>query len=138
MKARIEHERVPHAEDPLFNLKLGKGSLSDIEWTAQLLQLEHSVQATGTVEALRVLEEHGHLDREDATILVEAYEFLERTRNRLYLVNSAPGDSLPAQPEHLTWLSRSLGTTSGELRETYRRHTRRARRVFERVFYGKV
>ncbi len=41
MKARIERERIPPGEDPQFHLKLGRGSLSDIEFTVQLLQLEH-------------------------------------------------------------------------------------------------
>ena len=41
MKARIERERIPTREDPQFHLKLGRGSLSDIEWTVQLLQLRH-------------------------------------------------------------------------------------------------
>ena len=76
------------------------------------------------------------LDRGDADILVEAYRFCEGTRNRWYLVNSSPGDSLPSQPNELLWLARSLGTTPTELREHYRRVTRRARRVVERVFYG--
>ena len=44
MKARIERERIPAGEDPQFHLKLGRGSLSDIEWTAQLLQLQHGVR----------------------------------------------------------------------------------------------
>ena len=43
----------PAGEDPQFHLKLGRGSLSDVEFTAQLLQLQHGVQATGTVDALR-------------------------------------------------------------------------------------
>src|SRR5439155_16552127 len=51
MKARIERERLPAGEDPQFHLKLGRGSLSDIEFTAQLLQLRHGVRATGTVQA---------------------------------------------------------------------------------------
>ena len=41
MKARIERERIPPGEDPQFHLKLGTGSLSDVEFTVQLLQLEH-------------------------------------------------------------------------------------------------
>jgi glutamate-ammonia-ligase adenylyltransferase len=136
MKARIESERIPIGEDPEFHLKLGRGSLSDIEWTAQFLQLEHGVRATGTIAALQELHRLDVLDDEDAAILVEAYEFLERTRNRAYLVMSAPVDSLPSQPEPLGWLARSLDTTPGELRDHYRRVTRRARRVFERRFYG--
>jgi hypothetical protein len=49
----------------------------------------------------------------------------------LFLVNSGPGDSLPP----LRWLARSLETTPAQLREDYRRVTRRARRVMERLFY---
>ena len=48
MKARIERERIPAREDPQFHLKLGRGSLSDIEWTVQLLQLVHAVPGTST------------------------------------------------------------------------------------------
>jgi hypothetical protein len=35
-------------------------------------------------------------------------------------------------------LARSLGMTPTDLRESYRRVTRRSRNVVERVFYGKV
>src|SRR4029079_10640049 len=41
MKARIERERVPQGEDSQFHLKLGRGSLSDVEFTVQLLQMRH-------------------------------------------------------------------------------------------------
>jgi len=34
-------------------------------------------------------------------------------------------------------LARSLGMTTTDLRETYRRVTRRSRNVMERLFYGK-
>ncbi len=41
LKARIERERIPAGDDPDFHLKLGRGGLSDVEWTIQLLQLRH-------------------------------------------------------------------------------------------------
>ena len=69
---------------------------------------------------------------DDADVLIEAYAFCERVRNRWFLVNSAPGDSLPTQPEPLLWLARSLDTSPSALREDYRRVTRRARKVVER------
>lgn len=47
-------------------------------------------------------------------VLAAAYRFCERVRNRWYLVNSGPGDSLPTQPESLRWLARSLDTTPSE------------------------
>jgi [glutamine synthetase] adenylyltransferase / [glutamine synthetase]-adenylyl-L-tyrosine phosphorylase len=136
MKARIEGERLPPGDDPKFHLKLGRGSLSDIEFTAQMLQLRSGVRATGTTAALRALEAADVLAPEDADVLAEAYRFCERVRNRWFLVNSGPSDSLPTQPEPLSWLARSLDTTPGALRDEYRRVTRRARRVVERVFYG--
>ena len=137
MKARIERERIPAGEDPQFHLKLGRGSLSDIEFTAQLLQLQHGVRATGTMAALDVLQTAGALDVDDHATLSAAYRFCERTRNRWYLVKGSPGDALPTQGDQLGRLARSLGTTGGELREHYRRVTRRARQVVERLFYGK-
>jgi glutamate-ammonia-ligase adenylyltransferase len=137
MKARIERERIPPGEDPEFHLKLGKGSLSDVEFTAQLLQLQHGVHATGTIQALRALEARGHVAGEDATVLEEAYRFCERTRNRWFLINGTGGDSLPQRPEELTKLARSLDTTGPALRDEYRRVTRRSRRVVERIFYGR-
>ncbi len=135
-KARIERERVPASDDPKFHLKLGPGSLSDIEWTAQLLQLEHGVQATGTLAALDELAQRGALATDDHRVLVEAYRFCEHTRNRLALVWDGASNSLPTTGAHLTALARSLGTTGSGLRDEYRRRTRRARRVVERLFYG--
>jgi glutamate-ammonia-ligase adenylyltransferase len=137
MKARVERERIPPGEDPQFHLKLGKGSLSDVEWTAQLLQLRHGVRATGTTEALDKLAAAGLLDADDHEVLADAYRFLERTRNRWFLIKGAPDDSLPRQPEQLARLARSLDCAPTELREQYRKLTRRARRVVERLFYGK-
>jgi glutamate-ammonia-ligase adenylyltransferase len=136
-KARIEMERIPAGEDPQFHLKLGRGSLSDIEWTAQLLQLRHQVRATGTIDALQGLVAAGAIGRDDADVLIDAYSFCARTRDRLYLLRGTPGDALPSTGHHLTALARSLGTTPSGLRDDYRRRTRRARRVVERLFYGR-
>ena len=136
MKARIERDRLPAGDDPNFHLKLGRGSLSDVEFTAQLLQLQHQVSGPGTIAALDALVSNGHLDAEDRAVLVDAYRFCERTRNRWFLVKGAPGDALPTKPEQLARLARSLDSTPVELRESYRRVTRRARQVVQRLFYG--
>jgi glutamate-ammonia-ligase adenylyltransferase len=135
-KARVEGERIPAGEDPQFHLKLGRGSLTDIEWTAQLGQLTHGVRATGTLEALDALVDAGAMAGEDAGILATCYRFCEQTRNRLFLVRGRAGDALPSTGHHLTTLARSLGTTPSGLRDEYRRLTRRSRRVVERLFWG--
>ncbi len=134
MKVRIEQERIPPGEDPEFHLKLGPGSLSDVEFTVQLLQLQHGVPGVATMAALEALVDAGHLPADEADILAESYRFCEGTRNRSFLVAGA-GDSLPSRPEQLAPLARSLGCSVPELREEYRRVTRRARRVVERRFY---
>jgi glutamate-ammonia-ligase adenylyltransferase len=137
IKARVERERIRTGEDPAFHLKLGKGSLSDVEWTVQLLQLQHGVRATGTVTGIHALADAAVLGSDDAAVLEEAYRFCEATRNRLFLVRSAPGNSLPTDPSQFLWLARSLGTTPSELRDHYRRVTRRSRAVIDRLFYGR-
>ena len=134
MKVRIEQERIAPGEDPEFHLKLGRGSLADIEFTVQLLQLRHRVPDASTMSALHALVEGGHLPSDEADVLEEAYRFCEKTRNRTYLVVGS-GDSLPTRPELITRVARSLGDTVPELREDFRRVTRRARRVVERRFY---
>jgi len=137
IKVRVERERIPSHEDPQFHLKLGKGALADVEFCAQLLQLQHRVAAPGTMHALVKVTDAGALDPADADVLAEAYRFCERVRNRLYLVQGSGGDALPRAPEQLRRLSRSLEMTPTELRETYRRVTRRSRSVVERLFYGR-
>jgi glutamate-ammonia-ligase adenylyltransferase len=140
MKARIERERIPPGEDPEFHLKLGRGSLSDVEFTVQLLQMRTGTRAPSTMGALDRLSSAGVVSGDDADVLRAAYRFCERTRNRWWLVGSAPSavDALPQRPDDLSHLARSLGTTAARLRDEYRRVTRRARRVVERLFYGKA
>ena len=86
--------------------------------------------------ALGTLVEAGDLPLEEAEVLEASYRFCEGARNRTFLVVGS-GDSLPTRPELLTPVARSLGYTVPELRERYRRVTRRARRVVERRFYGR-
>ena len=73
----------------------------------------------------------------DAEVLRDAYRFCERGPEPL--VPGRVGARRPTRcrrPDDLLRLARSLGTTPSALREDYRRVTRRARRVVERLFYG--
>ena len=42
IKARVDDERLPRGADPNTHLKLGRGGLADVEWTVQLLQMQHA------------------------------------------------------------------------------------------------
>lgn len=141
VKARVESERIPPDEDPDFHLKLGPGGLSDVEFLVQMLQLRHggllpSLRVTGTFPALNALLEEGVLARSDYHALHDAYLFCTRARLRLHLQRGRASDSLPTDREAAGRLAASLGfDRTGELREHYRRYTRRARRTFESLFY---
>lgn len=145
IKARVERERIAPGEDPQFHLKLGRGSLSDVEFTVQLLQLRHGaahpeVRETSTTAAIDALAKAGLLPAEDAEILAESYRLCERTRNYRYLLTGTPGDSLPVDSDEAEHLARMLGYVQRpqtSLRDEYRRVTRRARAVVERLFYGR-
>ena len=47
IKARVDAERLPRGADPTTHTKLGRGGLADVEWTIQLLQLQHAFEVPG-------------------------------------------------------------------------------------------
>jgi glutamate-ammonia-ligase adenylyltransferase len=143
LKARMEAERLPRGVDPRRHTKLGPGGLSDVEWVAQLLQLQHAhevpgLRTTRTLAALDAAVEAGLLASDDATILTDAWRMATRIRNAIMLVRGRASDLLPSEHHR----ERSAVTTvlgypaSGALLEDYRRRARLARKVVERVFYG--
>ena len=141
IKARVETERIPPGEDPDFHLKLGPGGLSDVEFLTQLLQLKHGgampeLRVTGTFPALHRLREAEILSAGAYNSLHDSYLFCTRVRLRLHLQQGRVSNSLPTDPDSTARLAASLGfDRTGELREQYRRYTRRARRSFEQLFY---
>ncbi len=144
IKARVEGERLPQGADPLRHLKLGRGSLSDVEWLVQLIQLEHahsipSLRTTSTLEALRVAAAVDLLDSADAALLETAWSLATRVRSAITLWANKAGDVLPRDRDQLEGISRIVGFPPGsanDLEQQYLATTRRARSVFERDFYG--
>jgi glutamate-ammonia-ligase adenylyltransferase len=144
LKARMERERIPRGTDPRRHLKLGPGGLSDVEFAIQMLQMQHGaetpeLQVTPTLEALDVARKASLIGEDEARRLTDAYIFLMRARNALFLMIGRPTDVLPTKPEDLDALGIALGFTSDprqEVEEEYLRVTRRARRVAEPLIYG--
>ncbi|MFE1379953.1 bifunctional [glutamine synthetase] adenylyltransferase/[glutamine synthetase]-adenylyl-L-tyrosine phosphorylase [Streptomyces sp. NPDC058740] len=144
LKARMETERLPRGADPTLHAKLGRGGLSDVEWTVQLIQMRHGwaepgLRTTRTREALAAAHAAGLLATEEAQILDEAWVLATRVRNAVMLVRGRPGDTFPSEPRELAAVGRYLGYGPGhvgEMVDDYRRITRRARAVVEERFYG--
>ncbi|MGW0781536.1 bifunctional [glutamine synthetase] adenylyltransferase/[glutamine synthetase]-adenylyl-L-tyrosine phosphorylase [Streptomyces sp. NPDC002913] len=144
LKARMESERMPRGADPTLHTKLGRGGLSDVEWTVQLLQMQHGwsepgLRTTRTREALEAACAAGLIPAEEAQTLDEAWVLASRVRNAVMLVRGRPGDTFPSNPRELTAVGRYLGYEPGhvgDMLDDYRRITRRARAVVEERFYG--
>ncbi|MFG3345009.1 bifunctional [glutamine synthetase] adenylyltransferase/[glutamine synthetase]-adenylyl-L-tyrosine phosphorylase [Streptomyces sp. NPDC048018] len=144
LKARMETERLPRGADPTLHAKLGRGGLSDVEWTVQLLQMRHGwaepgLRTTRTREALAAARAAGLMGTDEAQILDEAWVLASRVRNAVMLVRGRPGDTFPSEPRELAAVGRYLGYGPGrvgEMVDDYRRVTRRARAVVDELFYG--
>ncbi|MFD6818193.1 bifunctional [glutamine synthetase] adenylyltransferase/[glutamine synthetase]-adenylyl-L-tyrosine phosphorylase [Microbacterium sp. NPDC060132] len=144
IKARVEGERLPQGTDPRRHLKLGPGTLSDVEWLVQLLQLQHAAQVPGlrTTSTLRALDAAvaaGLVEEEDAERLRAAWLLSSRLRSAITLLTGQTSDVLPADRRQLDALARLLGypnRAATQLEEDYLGVTRRARRTFEHLFYG--
>ncbi|MGW7459230.1 bifunctional [glutamine synthetase] adenylyltransferase/[glutamine synthetase]-adenylyl-L-tyrosine phosphorylase [Streptomyces sp. NPDC054797] len=144
LKARMESERLPRGADPTLHTKLGRGGLSDVEWTVQLMQMQHAwsepgLRTTRTRRALAAAHAAGLIPTEEAQILDEAWVLATRVRNAVMLVRGRAGDTFPPEARELAAVGRYLGYaegTVGEMLDDYRRITRRARAVVEERFYG--
>ena len=144
LKARMEAERLPRGADPATHTKLGPGGLSDVEWVVQLLQLRHghersALRVAGTLDALEAAAGLGLVTGDDCAVLAEAWRTATRVRDAIMLVRNRASDSVPTQVRDRAAVARVLGYPpghTGDFIEDYRRVTRRARSVMERVFYG--
>ncbi|MFC0626088.1 bifunctional [glutamine synthetase] adenylyltransferase/[glutamine synthetase]-adenylyl-L-tyrosine phosphorylase [Kribbella deserti] len=143
IKARVDAERLPRGADPATHTKLGPGGLADIEWTVQLLQLREArevpgLRTTRTLGALEAAVDAGLVVRRDADVLRTAWCLATRVRNANMLVRARPGDSLPQDPRDLAAVAQICGYPPGEssrFSDDYRRRTRRARAVVNRLFW---
>lgn len=144
IKARVEAERLPRGIAPARHLKLGPGGLSDVEWLVQSLQLQHAavvpaLRTTSTLDALAAAEAAGLVAVSAATRLREAWMLASRLRSAVVLASGRISDVLPTDRRALDAVGRLIGLpprSATAVEESWTRASRRARRAFEREFYG--
>ena len=144
LKARMEAERLPRGADPKSHFKLGRGGLSDVEWTVQLVQMQHAhevegLRTTSTLPALAAAVAAGYLDAEQGEALRASWTLVSRLRNAAVLFRGKPAESVPSDLRVADGVSRILGGEPGsgaDLAGAYRRVARHARAVTESNFYG--
>jgi len=142
IKARVDSERLPRGADPNTHTKLGRGGLADIEWTVQLIQLQHAHEVpalhnTSTLESLDAAAAADLIPEADVELLRHAWLTATRARNALVLVRGKPTDQLPGPGRQLNAVAVAAGwrTDDGsEFLDNYLRVTRRAKAVVRKVF----
>lgn len=144
IKARVDTERLPRGADPHTHFKLGRGGLSDIEWTVQLLQMRWAgrvpaLREPATLPALAAAVEAGLVDAEDADVLGRAWRLASRMRNAATLVRGRPTDAMPSDPKERAALASVMGydmDDTDRMVNDYLRLTRHAHAVVDRIFWG--
>ena len=139
----MEAERLPRGADRPPTSSSARLVCRDVEWTVQLLQLEHAhahpeLRTTSTLGALAAARAGGLVDPDVADELEGAWSLTSRMRNAAMLFRGRPMDSLPSGTQDANGIARILGLPPGsgqEFAETYRRVARRARSAMQTVFY---
>lgn len=142
IKGRIEREIVGAAE-LRRNVKLGYGGIREIEFVTQTLQLLHGaqhafLQERNTLKALRALRQLELLPHVEMETLIAAYRWLRAVEHRLQIEQEAQTHTLPARPDEVAALGRSLAASGllapGEQFErVLAHHTEAVRQIFNKL-----
>ena len=141
IKARVERERASKAD---FDVKLGTGALSDIEWSAQWLAMKWGFRCPGlqTPNTLRQLEaahDYDLISAREFEDLELAYLWLRRAELRLQIAREGGAAGIARASSDFKIWTRALfpglpeGEAAARFESAWARHTAPVRRVFERV-----
>ncbi|HWD40543.1 MAG TPA: nucleotidyltransferase domain-containing protein [Fimbriimonas sp.] len=123
MKRRIELERVK-PQHIQRDVKLGHGSLNDLEWIVHLLEMRYperveAGKSANTVERIKMLGRSGLFNAFEVDALLAARRHLLDVRTWIYLLQF-PADLVPENPDRLTRLARAMGLSDAN--EFLRQH----------------
>lgn len=119
-------------------VKLGTGSIRDVEFVVQALQLVHGgehrhIRSPNTLDALVRLTDAGILHADEYRRLTDGYVFLRTIEHSLQLMNNRQEHALPTEPRELTLLARRLDFASSEqLLAHFDSHRESIRSIFEK------
>ncbi|MEX0717846.1 MAG: glutamine synthetase adenylyltransferase [Planctomycetaceae bacterium] len=143
MKARIEAD-LDRRGRKWGHVKSGEGSIRDIEFVAQLLQLIHGgakseVRGINTLDALVRLADFGFLAPSEYRQLADGYVFLRTIEHALQLMYNKQEHALPDDPRELAYLAGRLDYPGVvHFLDHYERHCEETRAIFTKYVEGKV
>ncbi len=136
MKAKIE-QRLRQRGKLYSEVKLGAGSIRDIEFLAQALQLIHGLEeprvlTTNTLDALVRQAEFGLISAQWYRQLRTGYVFLRTVEHSLQLLHNQQTHELPADARQLQWLANRLDyPDAATLMARFEEHRVAVRTIFE-------
>ncbi|MEO2035898.1 MAG: hypothetical protein ABGZ35_27805 [Planctomycetaceae bacterium] len=139
MKDRLE-SRLRLTNRNETEVKLGSGSIRDIEFVVQSLQLIHGateprVASANTLDALVRLADFGVLPAGDFQQLRDGYVFLRSIEHALQLQHNRQTHEIPRQPELREWLALRVDyPNAAAFMNRFDEHRRAVRRVFDSHF----
>lgn len=144
IKARVDAERLPSGADRNTHTKLGRGALTDVEWTVQLLtmqnvQVSENLRNTSTLSVLREMAAAELISEADTEVLRDAWMTATAARNGIVLVKGKRKDQLPTFGKPLARVAAASNwdpEDSQGFLDDYLKKTRRARRVVDKIFWG--
>ncbi|SHI81104.1 glutamate-ammonia-ligase adenylyltransferase [Roseomonas rosea] len=122
------------------DVKLGRGGIREIEFTAQVAQLiwggrDPALRDPTTLGALVALAAAGRMDRRAAADLADAYVFLRDVEHRIQMVADRQTHRLPEDPDGLARIASFTGFPDADLfASTLTGHLRRVASQYSRQF----
>ncbi|WP_370263370.1 bifunctional [glutamate--ammonia ligase]-adenylyl-L-tyrosine phosphorylase/[glutamate--ammonia-ligase] adenylyltransferase [Limnobacter sp.] len=143
VQIRNEVNKREHQHPGSVHVKLGRGGIREIEFTAQAFQLirggrEPRLQLRRTVDVLEECVSLGLLSQEDHDRLVAAYRFLRNLEHRLQYVDDAQTHRLPPSPAEVLKIARAMGYQDpSNFLSALKRHMNHVAAHFDVVFGDK-
>ncbi len=140
MKQRTEAQLRKRGRD-WGEVKLGEGSIRDVEFVTQYLQLVHGgehpeVRSGNTLDGLARLAEGRFLQADEYRVLVEGYVFLRTIEHYLQIFDYRQTNSLPGRESELTYLAQRLGfhesAAAAQFALRYQQHSAAIRAIYQR------
>ncbi len=137
MKSRIESELQRRGRQ-WGEVKSGAGSIRDIEFVTQSLQLIHGgahpdVRSINTLDGLIRLADYGFLQAAEYRHLSSGYVFLRTIEHALQLMHHKQTHTLPEDMRELAYLARRLDYPDADrFLSQYERHREAIRTIYDR------
>ena len=136
--------RASMRPDKADDIKLGRGGIREIEFSAQVFQLIRGGQDAGlrvrpTLAVLRHAATHGLIAPVVCVGLSQAYRFLRELEHRLQYRNDAQTHAMPVDPDERAALAHAMGFDDyAALMAKLDAHREMVERQFDQIFADKV